>query len=45
MKQIIIASDNFHEDLTIQLTECAHDGIFVITDHNTLKACWPDERL
>lgn len=41
MEQRVIISQNLQNDLAMALTECERDKIFVLTDDNTLKLCWP----
>ena len=41
MKQSIIISKNLQQELTIAISECEHDKIFVVLDENTERACWP----
>ena len=41
MEQRVIISHNLQQELTIAISECEHDKIFVLTDDNTRKACWP----
>ena len=37
----VILSQSLHEDLAIALSACSHDKIFVLTDTNTHRLCWP----
>ena len=41
MNERIVTTRNFQEDLVIALSECEHDGLFVLTDENTASLCWP----
>ncbi len=41
MEQRIIISRNLHQELATAISECEHDKLFVLTDENTEKACWP----
>ncbi len=41
MEQRIIFSRNLHQELATAISECEHDRLFVLTDENTEKACWP----
>jgi len=41
MKQRVIKSKNLEQDLVVSLSECEHDGVFVLTDENTHRTCWP----
>lgn len=41
MKQSIVIARNIEEELALALSECEHDRIFVLTDHNTRQKCWP----
>lgn len=41
MEQRIIISRNLHQELATAISECEHDRLFVLTDENTEKACWP----
>lgn len=41
MEQRIIISKNLHQELATAISECEHDKLFVLTDDNTEKACWP----
>lgn len=41
MKQRVIISQNIEEELAMAIAECEHDKIFVLTDENTAKCCWP----
>lgn len=36
-----IVTRNFQEDLAIALSECEHEGVFVVADENTAVHCWP----
>lgn len=40
MRQKIIISKNLAEDIAAALSLCEHDRLFVLTDENTLAACW-----
>lgn len=39
--QRIILTTQLSSDLTQAISECEHDHIFVLTDNNTYKQCWP----
>ena len=41
MEQRIIISRNLHQELATAISECEHDKLFVLTDENAEKACWP----
>lgn len=41
MRQRVIISQNLATDLAMAISECEHDGIFVLTDETTKKLCWP----
>ena len=41
MEQRIIISKNINEELTTAISECEHDKLFVLTDENTERLCWP----
>ena len=41
MKQRIVISRHFKSELAKTLSETEHDSIFVLTDGNTYKLCWP----
>ena len=41
MKQRVIISQNIEEELAMAIAECEHDKIFVLTDENTARCCWP----
>ena len=41
MKQRIVISRHFKSELAKTLSETEHDSIFVLTDSNTYKLCWP----
>lgn len=41
MNKRVIISDNIGRDLAEAISESEHDRIFVLTDTNTSKACWP----
>ena len=41
MEQRIIISRNLHQELATAISECEHDRLFVLTDENTEKNCWP----
>ena len=41
MKQRVIISQNIEEELAMAIAECEHDKIFVLTDENTERCCWP----
>ena len=41
MEQRIIISRNINEELATAISECEHDKIFVLTDENTERLCWP----
>jgi len=41
MEQKIIISKRLDEDLTIAISECEHDRIFILADETTAQKCWP----
>ena len=41
MNKRVIITDNLGRDLAEAISECEHDRIFVLTDSNTQRACWP----
>ena len=41
MSQQIIHSRSLNHELTIALSECSHDKLFVLVDLTTLRHCWP----
>lgn len=41
MEQRIIISKHLESDLAVAISECNHDGIFVLTDETTHAACRP----
>ena len=41
MEQKILNTNNLEETLTEAISECEHESIFVLTDENTRKDCWP----
>lgn len=41
MEQRIIISNNLEQDLTVAISECEHDRLFVLTDKTTREKCWP----
>lgn len=41
MEQRIIISRNINEELATAISECEHDKLFVLTDENTERFCWP----
>ena len=41
MKQSVIFSDNLEHDLQLQIEACKPDRLFVLTDENTRRHCWP----
>lgn len=41
MEQRIVISRHLSQDLAIAIAECEHDRIFVLTDTNTQRLCWP----
>mgnify|MGYP002990729940 CR=1 FL=1 len=42
MEQRIILSDRFESDLALCISECEHDGIFVICDTSSHRFCWSE---
>ena len=42
MEQRIILSDRFESDLARCISECEHDGIFVICDTSSHRFCWSE---
>ena len=40
-KQEIIISDDIRTSLPEAMAKCPHDRLFVLTDENTLRLCWP----
>ena len=42
MEQRIIISELFESDLAMAMSECEHDGVFVICDTNSYRCCWPE---
>lgn len=41
MKQTTIFTNRLEQDLTMSMAECAHDGVFILTDVGTEKYCLP----
>ena len=41
MEQRIIISKSLKSELATAISECEHDGIFILTDETTLRECWP----
>ena len=41
MKQRIIISKSLEKDLTLAISECEHDKVFVLADETTIDKCWP----
>ena len=41
MEQRIIFSRNLQTELATAISECEHDRLFVLTDTQTVKFCWP----
>lgn len=41
MEQRVFISGNLKQDIALAISECEHDKVFVLTDENTLKHCWP----
>jgi 3-dehydroquinate synthase len=41
MKQRIVISNHLNQEITIALSECEHDKIFVLVDETTRQSCWP----
>ena len=41
MKQRVMITHQLATDLAMAISECEHDNIFVLTDDNTRKNCWP----
>ncbi|MGI6231927.1 MAG: 3-dehydroquinate synthase [Prevotella sp.] len=41
MKQKVIISKNLNTEIATALSECEHDKLFVLTDENTFRHCWP----
>lgn len=39
--QKVILTENLERDLTMAMTECEHDSVFVLTDTNTRDCCLP----
>lgn len=42
MEQKIMISTRFESDLALAISECEHDGTFVICDTNSYAYCWPE---
>ena len=42
MEQRIILTDRFESDLALCISECEHDGIFVICDTSSHRFCWSE---
>ena len=40
MEQRVILSKHFESDLALAISECEHDGIFVICDTSSHRYCW-----
>ena len=40
-KPRVIITTQLEQDLALSLTECAHDHLFILTDDNTARLCWP----
>ena len=40
MKQRIVISNHLNQEITIALSECEHDKIFVLVDETTRQSCW-----
>ena len=40
-KPRVIITSRLEQDLALSLTECAHDRLFILTDDNTARLCWP----
>ena len=41
MSQKVIHSHSLNQELTLALSECSHDKLFVLVDLTTLRHCWP----
>lgn len=41
MSQTVIHSRSLNQELTIALSECSHDKLFVLVDLTTMRHCWP----
>lgn len=41
MEQRVIISTNIEQELTLAISECEHDRLFVLTDETTFEKCWP----
>ena len=41
MSNRVILSTSLFKDLAIAIAECSHDKIFILTDDNTRRHCWP----
>lgn len=41
MEQRIIDSRNLKQETALAISECEHDRIFVLSDENTARHCWP----
>lgn len=41
MKQRVIISHDIGADIAAALSQCERDRLFVLTDENTLRLCWP----
>lgn len=41
IEQKIIDSKNLKQETALAISECGHDRIFVLTDENTARQCWP----
>lgn len=39
--QKVILTENLERDLTMAMTECEHDRVFILTDSNTRNCCLP----
>ena len=41
MEQRVLISRNLKQDIALAISECEHDKVFVLTDENTFRQCWP----
>ncbi|SFG24958.1 3-dehydroquinate synthase [Prevotella sp. KH2C16] len=41
MEQRVFISRNLKQDIALAISECEHDKVFVLTDENTIRHCWP----
>lgn len=41
MEQKILNTNNLEQTLTEAISECEHESIFILTDDNTERFCWP----